>query len=134
MTREPNDGGPRARDLLRQARTFTEDPRFVGALGGAGLDPDRRARALKDPASFLKEAGLTLPDGLALDLFEHPPRHFPIPDWYPFMIELINCRTVYVHECEDDPNSPTGRSCKVNQYELCLGYRVYPYRWPRGPI
>jgi hypothetical protein len=125
----------RARQLRKQAEALAGRPELVQALGAACLDPARRAAALAKPLVLLRKAGLSLPDGLAFELFEHPPRYLPFPDWAPFVIELTQCRTVWVLECEDTPSAEGEvRKCKLSEEELCLGFRIFPRPWPRGPF
>jgi hypothetical protein len=123
-----------ARQLRKLGDGFSTDPKFTGALNSLSLDPKRRLAAIKDPEGFLSEAGLKLPEGLGFDLFDHPPRFMPFPDWFPWLIELTSCRTVYVRECDDTPGIGGLRNCKFEERQLCLGFRIYPRPWPRGPF
>lgn len=123
-----------ARQLRKQAEALTRKPEFLEALGAACLDPARHSAALAKPLSLLRKAGLSLPEGLAFELFEHPPRFMPFPDWTPWVIELTQCRKVLVLECDDAPAADGTRKCKLTDEELCLGIRIYPRPWPRGPF
>ena len=124
----------RARRLRKQAEALAGRPELVQALGAACLDTARHAAALDKPLVLLRKAGLSLPEGLAFELFEHPPRYLPFPDWTPFVIELSLCRTVWVVECEDSPGvEGEVRKCKLTEQQLCLGFRIVARPWPRGP-
>jgi hypothetical protein len=133
MNTEFRADSKRAGQLRRQAEAFASKPRLLQALGAACQDITRHAAALAKPDQFLRQAGLSLPEGLAFELFEHPPRHLPFPDWTPFMIELTSCKTVYVVECDDTPTIEGKRKCKLTEQELCLGFRIVARPWPRGP-
>jgi len=124
-----------ARRLRKQADALAGRPELVEAVSAACLDPKRHAAALANPEALLRKAGLSLPEGLAFDLFEHSPRYLPFPEWTPFVIELTMCRIYWVLECEDSPPA-TGRlrKCELKERELCLGFRIYPRPWPRGPF
>jgi hypothetical protein len=107
----------------------------AAALDAACLDPKRHAAALASPEAFLRRNDIVLPDGLGLDLFEHPPRYLPFPDWTPFVIELSMCRTYWVLECDDSPPKiGDPRKCELKERQVCLGIRIYPRPWPRGPF
>jgi hypothetical protein len=124
----------RARQLRKQAEALAGKPELFQALGAACLDPARHAAALAKPLALLKKAGISLPEGLAFELFEQPPRYLPFPDWTPWVIELTQCRTVWVLECDDAPAADGTRKCKLSEEKFCLGYRIYPRPWPRGPF
>jgi hypothetical protein len=125
----------RAKQLRKKAEAFVSQSELAEAIGWATLDPKRHAAALAKPTTLLQRAGLSLPDGLAFDLFEHSPRYLPFPDWTPFVLELTACRTYWVLECEDSPPAVGKlRKCEWKERELCLGFRVYPRPWPRGPF
>lgn len=125
----------RAHQLREQADAFASQPVLAETIYQACSDPKRRSAALENPEVLLSNAGLAIPAGLAFNLFVHPPRFMPFPDWTPFVIELTMCRSYWVLECDDTP-AGTGqlRKCEMKQSELCLGFRVYPRPWPRGPF
>jgi hypothetical protein len=122
-----------ANQLFKQAQRFTNRPAFSAAIAAAALDPKRRAAAIEHPEGLLRRAGLKLPTGLAFDLFEHPPRSLPFPEWTPWVIELTNCRRIYRIECDEVQKVGEQRKCKLVEREFCLGWRIYPNPWPRGP-
>ena len=123
----------RARQLRKLGKAFSSQPKFTLALHGLGLDARRQAAAIANPDAFLRKAGLRLPEGLGFELFEHPPRFFPVPDWVPWILELTSCRTYWVEECDDTPTVSGLRKCELRQEEVCFGFRIYPRPWPRGP-
>lgn len=124
----------RARQLRKQAEALAGKPELFRALGAACLDPARHAAALAKPLTLLRKAGLTLPEGLAFELFERAPRYLPFPEWTPWVIELTQCRTVWALECDDAPAADGTRKCKLVEETLCLGFRIYARPWPRGPF
>lgn len=123
----------RARQLRKRANAFSIQPKFFAALNGLSLDSKRLAAAISDPEAFLRKTRLRLPDGLGFELFSKPPRFLPFPDWTPWIIELTLCRSHLVFEC-DSVFSPSGiKKCEPKEVEVCLGFRIYPRPWPRGP-
>jgi hypothetical protein len=135
MKSDLQDDTKSARRLRKLADGLAGRPELVEAVSAACLDPKRHAAALANPGGLLRKAGLSVPEGLAFDLFEHPPRYLPFPEWAPFVVELTMCRTYWVLECEDSPPAPgQPRKCELNERELCLGFRIYPRPWPRGPF
>lgn len=123
----------RARQLRKLADAFSSQPQFNAALNDLSLNAKRQAAALENPGAFLRKAGLRLPDGLGFELFEHPPQFYPFPDWTPWIIEFTSCRRYWVLECEDTPSTSGLRKCEYKQEEVCLGFRIFPRPWPRGP-
>jgi hypothetical protein len=133
MGQEVTYDNKRASQLKKLADAFSIQPKFLAALNKLSLDTKRQAAAIANPDTFLRRARLSLPDGLGFELFREPPRFFPFPDWTPWVIELTSCRRYWVIECDDVP-SPSGlRKCELQHGEVCLGFRIYPQPWPRGP-
>jgi len=121
--------------LQKQAESLARQPRLLESMERACHDAKFRASAIADPRQFLLGNGLELPPGLALDLFEQPPRFLPFPDWTPFVIELTQCRTFWVIECDDSPPKiGEQRKCTLKEQRVCFGFRIYPQPWPRGPF
>jgi len=120
--------------LFQDAERFVNQPELVQAIAAASVDAKRHAEAIESPEDFMRRAGLKLPDGLAFDLFAHTPRSLPFPDWTPWVIELSNCKRIYRIECEPVQEVGKQRKCKLVEREFCLGWRIYPSPWPRGPV
>jgi hypothetical protein len=124
-----------ARRLRKEAENFSRQPLLMEALQRTCEDPRKRSSAISDPKDFLLGNGLNLPDGLAFELFDQPPRYLPFPDWTPFVIELSQCRTFWVIECDDSPQAiGMQRKCNLKEEHVCFGYRIYPQPWPNGPF
>jgi hypothetical protein len=122
-----------ANNLFKQAERFVERPAFAQAVATASLNARRHAAAIEDPDGFLRKAGLKVPEGLAVDFFSQIPRSMPFPDWTPWVIELSNCKRIYRIECDPVQKVGEQRKCKLVEREFCLGWRIYPNPWPRGP-
>lgn len=104
----------RARELRKKAEALVSRSELAEAIGWATLDPKRHATALAKPMTLLQRAGLSLPDGLGFDLFEHSPHYLPFPEWTPFVLELTACRRYWVHECEDSPSNSRDKATKLS--------------------
>lgn len=134
MNIQRRDNTKLGRRLFNEAERFAKGPALTDAIAVACLDPKRHAAVLENPEGLLRRAGLKVPTGLAFDLFERRPRSMPFPDWTPWVIELSMCRTIYRIECDDVQKVGEQRKCKLVERELCLGWRIYPNPWPRGPF
>ena len=118
-------------DTLREAaEALFRHPKLNEACHHACRDRGLRAKILSDPMELLGSRGIDIPPELTIEFFEPPSRDLPISDWVPFIIELTNCRTVWVRECDDG----VPRTCKLKNETFCLGFRVYPNRLRAGPV
>lgn len=116
--------------LRLAAEKFAAGPKVWAAIQKATSGPDAFASAQRGPEAFFAAQGAKLPKGLMLEVFTHPQRQLPGPDWTPFVIELFACRTFWVRVC-DDSEPP---KCEFRQEAVCFGFRVRP-RFPAvGPI
>lgn len=114
------------------AERFADRPELSRALDRALADPALRERAIADPRAFLRDARLSAPRGLELQIFE-PGRLFepPLP-----RVELTRCRRIYYRECDDrllDPNAERP-VCELKESEVCLGFRIIEPTPRPGPI
>lgn len=120
----------RARELNERAEALANRPELAAAVDAACRDPRLHASVLENPAALLDKAGLELPEGLGIEVFERTPRTMPFPGWTPFLVELTNCRTYYRWQCNDD----VPRKCKFVEEQVCLGFRIRATPWPVGPF
>ena len=138
--KEQNMVGASLVKLRAQADALSKNPKLINACNEASFNKELHEKIISNPMEFLRSSGISIPDGLIVDFFEHPPRHLPLypgPDWEPFLFELTNCRTYWVWECDDDAINPP--KCKFTEVEVCFGFRIYPNpllqrRLTPGPI
>jgi hypothetical protein len=126
MARKPSPPAQLA-DLRERAEQFAAHPRTLAALRSILVAPERLWPAMKDPTAFFASHGVKIPPSLQVELFVREPRTLPSPDWFPFVLEFFNCRSFWVHQC-DDSIPPR---CQWRQESVCFGFRVYPRLTPR---
>jgi hypothetical protein len=119
-----------AHQLNEKAEALAKRPELAAAVDAACRDPHLHASVLAEPGALLEKAGLELPEGLGLEVFERTPHTMPFPGWTPFLVELTNCRTYYRWVCSDD----VPRKCKFEEEQVCLGIRIRATPWPVGPF
>lgn len=121
--------------MHRDAERFSRRPELAQAVDRTCLDKKLHSEVLADPNKLLKMANLSLPKGLAFDVFA-PASPGKVID-APFVFELTHCRVVYVWECDDSSTTISKqRACELKKEEICLGFRIRPViHWPPvGPI
>jgi hypothetical protein len=116
--------------LLLAAEKFANGAKTWATIQKVTSSRDAFVSVQKDPEAFFAAQGAKLPKGLMLEVFAHPPRQLPGPDWTPFVIELSACRTFWVRVCDDS----TPPKCEFRQETVCFGIRVRPRFPPMGPI
>jgi hypothetical protein len=119
-----------AEKLRQAADTLSRQPKLIEVCHHASLDRGLRAKMLNNSMELLRSRGMDIPPEFTIEFFEPPSRELPVSDWVPFVIEFINCRNVWVRECDDG----VPRTCKLKNETLCLGFRIYPNAIPRGPV
>jgi len=117
--------------MRRKAEQFAADARTQSAMQDALGNRRAAAEAIEDPIAFLSGRGATLPDGLTIEAFDRTPRTIPGPDFVPFLIELVNCRTYWVRECQDTVD---GVKCTWKEQAVCFGIRILPRFLPPFPV
>jgi hypothetical protein len=124
-----------ARALTEKAEALANRPELAAAVDAACRDPKLHASVLATPEKLLEKAGLPLPEGLGIEVFELSPRTMPFPGWTPFLVEFTNCRTYYRWVCSDEvPPVGEPRKCKFVEEQVCLGFRIRATPWPVGPF
>ena len=130
---QPPDEG-QVRRLLAVAR----DQRFLLAASSLVETPAEWERALTDPAAWLRSRGLELPDECSVRLTKQLSTSKPLgreitgmpdPDWIPFVIRQLNCRTFWLPKRNDQD--------KIVGYEevtICFGFEITPTAPPGGPL
>ena len=113
--------------LRAAAERFMANPRTLAAIQRLGTDRKILAAAERNPAAFFSSRGAKVPPGLEVELFGHPGKVLPPPDWFPFIIEFYNCRTYYVRKCRINVSPPL---CQWVQETVCFGIRVIPRYLP----
>jgi hypothetical protein len=117
---------PNPLDALRgRADAFATGPEMTGVLSGLLDDTELRARAERDPAVVLREAGIRLPKALGIKFAKQPKASRPVPGYEFFSIRLTRCRTVWV---ADEPGG------KPKEQTVCFGFEIVPNPPPGGPI
>ncbi len=116
-------------ELRAVAEKFASSNKAWAAIQKATASHDAYAAAEKNPDAFFASQGAKLPKGLALEIFRHPPRQIPEPDWFPFVLEFHSCRTFWVRECDD--SSPP--KCTFREQTICFGFRIRP-RFPFSKV
>jgi hypothetical protein len=124
----------RARELNERAEALAKRPELAAAVDAACRDPHLHASVLDKPEMLLEKAGLELPEGLGIEVFERTPATLPFPGWTPFLVELTNCRTYYRWVCDDSTAPGEPRKCKFQEEQVCLGFRIRATPWPVGPF
>lgn len=123
-----------ARELTEKAEALANHPELAAAVDAACRDPKLHTEVLANPEKLLQKAGLELPEGLGIEVFERTPRTMPFPGWTPFLVELTNCRTYYRWVCDDATAPGEPRKCKFVEEQVCLGFRIRATPWPVGPF
>jgi hypothetical protein len=127
-------GEEQGRALLALAR----DRRFQAAVSGLVDTPAEWDRALADPAGWLRARDSEVPQQVAarwtkaLTISKPPGPEIaakPGPDWIPFAIRQVNCRTFWVPEKDDD-----GKIVGYEEVTVCLGLELVPSPVPGGAI
>jgi hypothetical protein len=122
------------RNLLALAR----DPRFQAAVSSLVETPEEWEGALTDPAGWLRARGLELPQDLAVRLTKDLSISKPLgpeiagkpdPDWIPFAIREINCRTFWLPKRNDQ-----GKIVGYEEVRICFGFEIAPTPIPGGPL
>ena len=121
-TKAINKAGAERSELRIAAEKFASSNKVWAAIQNATISREAFAIAEKNPEAFFASHGAKLPKGLALDIFSHPPRQLPSPDWFPFVLEFHSCRTFWVRECDD--SSPP--RCTFKQQTISFGFQVRP--------
>lgn len=114
--------------LRTKADTFLCNPRLI-EIGQEVLDKQLQREVINNPRAFLKDRGMSVPEGLNVTFFTRPSSSRPTPDWTPFIVEFTNCHTVWVRECHGSP-----RKCEYRKEQICFGWRVYPNPVQPGPF
>ena len=115
-------------ELRAAAEKFAASNKVWAAIQKATTSREAFDAAERNPEVLFASEGAKLPKGLALEVFSHPPRQLPGPDWFPFVLEFHSCRNFWVRECDD--SSPP--RCTFKEQTICFGFRVRPrFPFPR---
>jgi hypothetical protein len=112
--------------LRAAAEKFIANAKTWKGIQDLTKNPRALIAAEKDPAAFFSSREAKLPRGLELELFQHPSKVLPPPDWFPFVIEFYNCRTYYIQKC--DNSAPP--LCEWTDETICFGIRIRPVFLP----
>jgi hypothetical protein len=127
-------GEQQARKLLALAR----DQRFPLAASGLVETPEEWERALTDPAGWLRSRGLELPEDCSVRLTKQLSTSKPLgpeiagkpdPDWIPFEIRQVYCRTFWLPK-----KNAEGNIEGYEQVTICFGFEIVPTPPPGGPL
>jgi hypothetical protein len=120
--------GPPLSDELQpmfdRAAEFAERSDVMEVFREASREPKLWEEARRDPAGFLRERGVQVPEGLELILLDDPMRERPTPDFEFFTIRLFNCRTYWVKK----------EGGGYEKVQICWGFEIIPNPVPGGPI
>src|SRR5206468_11308298 len=90
-----------AAKLRETSEALSPDPKLIDRCRHASRDRALRARILGDPIELLRSRQMDIPPELTIEFFEPPSRELRISNRVPFILELTNCRTVWIRECDD---------------------------------
>ena len=113
--------------VRERAEKFASGSRTIAAIQAALAAPERLPAAMKDPKAFFTSHGVKIPSSLEVEVFDREPRTLPGPEWFPFVLEFFNCRTLWVREC-DDSSPPL---CRWREQGVCFGLRIFPKSFPK---
>src|SRR5262249_40611647 len=109
-------------DSLREnAERLARDPRLIQICHDSHRNRDLRAEALRGPMDLLRSRGINISPEFTIEFFEPPAEDLPVSDWIPFFLELTNCRTLWVRDC-DDSSPPLCRLKRGNILPRIPGY------------
>jgi len=134
----PKNSRPAGEEQARRLFALAGDQRFPAAVSSLVDAPEDWDRALTDPAAWLRARGVELPHDLAVRLtkelsISRPSgaeiTGMPDPDWIPFSIRQVNCRTFWLPKKNDQ-----GEIVGYENVEICFGFEFVPNPIPGGPI
>ena len=131
-SRLPND------DQSSRLLELSRNQRLQAAILQLMDTPEAWDRAMTDPSAWLRTRDLELPEDLTVEMTKQLSTSKPIdlgniglpgPDWFPFSVELFNCRTFLVPVKDED-----GRIKEYEAVTVCFGLKIIPNEIPGGPI